>query len=110
MDDKLKFAKKRSSRAMKKLTGEFGDSSKTKVVVPEDIVEASVKKAKANASEAVETGSKFFSKLLHDKRTYIIAGSLAAVAGIAAYALNRERNEQTNPNITKIGRTTIYYG
>ena len=94
---------------MKKLTGEFGDTSKLALETTEDAVEASIASAKKQSSDVISKGSGFLRRYIHDRRTYYALASIAAIAGIASYAVSRNNSSENHRKPTYIGSSKVYF-
>ena len=108
------YIRPRSLAPMSKLTtSEFGDASRIPVDITPNSIAVAKKEAKRqlsdNLANTTQSGSKFLKRLLHDKRTYYAAAAITAVAGIAAYALNRDKAQQSNVKFTTVGNSKIYF-
>lgn len=99
----------RSMKPMKKLTGEFGDTSKLALETTEDAVEASIASAKKQSSDVISKGSGFLRRYIHDRRTYYALASIAAIAGIASYAVSRNNSSENHRKPTYIGSSKVYF-
>ena len=110
LDDNLNVKNTFLPSNMQKITGKLGE---TTINMSADIQPNSIVKKKKEVfetlSDTVQSGPSYFKRLLHDKRTYFVAAGVAAVAGIAIYALNRDKFSQPTFNVSKINNSKIYF-
>ena len=102
-------AQTRSLSPARRLTGIFGDTSK----VGFDNFVDYIDNVRAEADTALRNNGQlspsFMKRIFKDKRTYYAIAAITAAASIAAYALNRDKKEQSKEKICNIGNLKVYY-